>query len=77
MLTNCLKGGCGFGLNSVLARQMRERELQCVGKKVLLLGVCLLSLWGQLSLASSHRSHIVNEARMFAWNLENRNLENR
>ncbi|GAA6096167.1 chemokine-like protein TAFA-2 [Tachysurus ichikawai] len=37
---------------------MRERELWCVGKRVLLLGVCLLSLWGQLSLASSHRSHI-------------------
>ncbi|TVK90477.1 Protein FAM19A2 [Bagarius yarrelli] len=37
---------------------MRERELRCVGKRVLLLGICLLSLWGQLSLASSHRSHI-------------------
>ncbi|KAI4903006.1 hypothetical protein NFI96_012033, partial [Prochilodus magdalenae] len=37
---------------------MRERELRSVGRRVLLLGVCLLSLWGQLSLASSHRSHI-------------------
>ncbi|KAA0712701.1 hypothetical protein E1301_Tti004858 [Triplophysa tibetana] len=41
--------------------RMRERELQCVGRRLLLLGICLLSLWGQLSLASTHRSHIGRE----------------
>uniref|UniRef100_A0A8C1E9E8 TAFA chemokine like family member 3 n=3 Tax=Cyprinus carpio TaxID=7962 RepID=A0A8C1E9E8_CYPCA len=41
-------------------RGMRERELQRVGRRLLLLGICLLSLWGQLSLASTHRSHIVH-----------------
>lgn len=40
--------------------RMRERELQRVGRRLLLLGICLLSLWGQLSLASTHRSHIVH-----------------
>ncbi|KAK9973665.1 hypothetical protein ABG768_024381 [Culter alburnus] len=39
---------------------MRKRELQRVGRRLLLLGICLLSLWGQLSLASTHRSHIVH-----------------
>lgn len=29
-----------------------------MGRRLLLLGICLLSLWGQLSLASTHRSHI-------------------
>ncbi|XP_016395968.1 protein FAM19A2-like isoform X2 [Sinocyclocheilus rhinocerous] len=40
--------------------RMRERELQRVGRRLLLLGICLLTLWGQLSLASTHRSHIVH-----------------
>ncbi|KTF74078.1 hypothetical protein cypCar_00025309 [Cyprinus carpio] len=43
-----------------LHSRMRERELQRVGRRLLLLGICLLSLWGQLSLASTHRSHIVH-----------------
>ncbi|XP_076870316.1 chemokine-like protein TAFA-2 [Brachyhypopomus gauderio] len=45
---------------SITSHRMRERELRCVGRRVLLLAVCLLSLWGQLSMASSHRSHIVH-----------------
>ncbi|CDQ76892.1 unnamed protein product [Oncorhynchus mykiss] len=39
---------------------MRERDLRSVCRRVLLLAVCLVSLWGQLTLASSHRSHIVH-----------------
>ncbi|KAF3856636.1 hypothetical protein F7725_017359 [Dissostichus mawsoni] len=36
---------------------MRERDLQSVCRRALLLTVCMVSLWG---LASSHRSHIVH-----------------
>ncbi|CAL8335947.1 unnamed protein product [Merluccius merluccius] len=39
---------------------MRERDLQSVCRRVLLLIICLVSLCGQLSSASSHRSHIVH-----------------
>ncbi|KAL1272444.1 hypothetical protein QQF64_028306, partial [Cirrhinus molitorella] len=51
---------CTRGIPKGLISQpwMRERELQRVGRRLLLLGICLLSLWGQLSLASTHRSHI-------------------
>ncbi|TNN76481.1 hypothetical protein EYF80_013346 [Liparis tanakae] len=38
---------------------MRERDLQSMCRRALLLTVCMVSLWGQLSSASSHRSHIV------------------
>lgn len=37
---------------------MRERDLQRLCRRALLLTVCMLSLWGQLTSASSHRSHI-------------------
>lgn len=37
---------------------MRERDLQSMCRKALLLTVCMVSLWVQLSGASSHRSHI-------------------
>uniref|UniRef100_A0A3B3DJR0 TAFA chemokine like family member 3 n=2 Tax=Oryzias melastigma TaxID=30732 RepID=A0A3B3DJR0_ORYME len=40
--------------------RMRERDLQSVCRRVLLLTACILSLWGQLASASSHRSHIVH-----------------
>ncbi|KAJ8258017.1 hypothetical protein GJAV_G00192220 [Gymnothorax javanicus] len=39
---------------------MRERDLQSMCKWLLLVTFCLLSLWGRLGLASSHRSHIVH-----------------
>ncbi|TSN76536.1 hypothetical protein Baya_8689 [Bagarius yarrelli] len=38
---------------------MRERDLQRVCSWLLLLTLALLSLWGRLALASSHRNHIV------------------
>lgn len=37
---------------------MRERDLQSMCRRALLLTVCMVSLWGQLTSASSHRSHI-------------------
>lgn len=37
---------------------MQERDLQGVCRRALLLTVCMVSLWGQLTGASSHRSHI-------------------
>ncbi|XP_053171537.1 chemokine-like protein TAFA-2 [Scomber japonicus] len=40
--------------------RMRERDLQSMCRRVLLLTVCMVSLWGQLTSASSHRSHIVH-----------------
>lgn len=40
--------------------RMRERDLQSMCRRALLLTVCMVSLWGQLSSASSHRSHIGN-----------------
>lgn len=40
--------------------RMRERDLQSMCRRALLLTVCMVSLWGQLSSASSHRSHIVH-----------------
>ncbi|KAJ7998718.1 hypothetical protein DPEC_G00207790 [Dallia pectoralis] len=45
---------------SAVSRRMRERDLRSVCRRVLLLAVCVVSLWGQLTLASSHRSHIVH-----------------
>ncbi|XP_075952821.1 chemokine-like protein TAFA-2 [Anarhichas minor] len=39
---------------------MRERDLQSMCRRALLLTVCMVSLWGQLTSASSHRSHIVH-----------------
>uniref|UniRef100_A0A8C8DLN4 TAFA chemokine like family member 3 n=1 Tax=Oryzias sinensis TaxID=183150 RepID=A0A8C8DLN4_9TELE len=39
---------------------MRERDLQSGCRRVLLLTACMLSLWGQLTSSSSHRSHIVH-----------------
>ncbi|CAK6967229.1 chemokine-like protein TAFA-2 [Scomber scombrus] len=41
-------------------RRMRERDLQSMCRRVLLLTVCMVSLWGQLTSTSSHRSHIVH-----------------
>lgn len=41
-----------------LLSRMRERDLQRLCRRALLLTVCMLSLWGQLTSASSHRSHI-------------------
>ncbi|XP_070693438.1 chemokine-like protein TAFA-2 [Pempheris klunzingeri] len=39
---------------------MRERDLQSMCRRALLLTICMVSLWGQLTSASSHRSHIVH-----------------
>ncbi|XP_026022748.1 protein FAM19A2 isoform X1 [Astatotilapia calliptera] len=39
---------------------MQERDLQSMYGRALLLTVCMVSLWGQLTSASSHRSHIVH-----------------
>lgn len=38
--------------------RMQERDLQGMCRRALLLTVCIVSLWGQLTGASSHRSHI-------------------
>ncbi|XP_035243285.1 chemokine-like protein TAFA-2 [Anguilla anguilla] len=48
-------------MKSLIGRtQMRDRELQNACKWGLLLALCLASLWGRLTLAASHRSHIVH-----------------
>ncbi|XP_028849420.1 chemokine-like protein TAFA-2 [Denticeps clupeoides] len=39
---------------------MRERDVPSTCTWALLLMLCLLSLWGRFTLASSHRSHIVH-----------------
>lgn len=44
--------------SSLFLSRMRERDLQGLCRRALLLTVCMLSLWGQLTSASSHRSHI-------------------
>lgn len=38
--------------------RMRERDLQSLCRRALLLTICMVSVWGQLTSASSHRSHI-------------------
>lgn len=38
--------------------RMQEKDLQSMCRRALLLTVCMVSLWGQLTSASSHRSHI-------------------
>lgn len=43
--------------------RMQERDLQSVCRRALLLTVCMVSLWGQLTGASSHRSHIGRQLR--------------
>uniref|UniRef100_A0A3B4VJ74 TAFA chemokine like family member 3 n=4 Tax=Seriola TaxID=8160 RepID=A0A3B4VJ74_SERDU len=40
--------------------RMRKRDLQSMCRRALLLTICMVSLWGQLTSASSHRSHIVH-----------------
>lgn len=45
--------------------RMRERDLQSMCRRVLLLTICMVSLWGQLSSASSHRSHIGTALHVF------------
>lgn len=40
--------------------RMRERDLQSMCRMALLLTVCMVSLWGQLTSATSHRSHAVH-----------------
>ncbi|KAK3539601.1 hypothetical protein QTP70_010244 [Hemibagrus guttatus] len=44
--------------HSSAGNRMRERDLQSVCAWLLLLTLALLSLWGRLALASSHRNHI-------------------
>ncbi|XP_053481324.1 chemokine-like protein TAFA-2 [Ictalurus furcatus] len=43
-----------------MCSRMRERDVQSVCVWLLLLTLALLSLWGRLALASSHRNHIVH-----------------
>ncbi|XP_066480768.1 chemokine-like protein TAFA-3 [Tiliqua scincoides] len=39
---------------------MSERDLRSLSKGVLVLSLCLITLWGRLTLASHHRSHSVH-----------------
>ncbi|KAM8917407.1 chemokine-like protein TAFA-2 isoform 2-T2 [Spinachia spinachia] len=39
---------------------MQERDVRSMCRRALLLTVCMVSLWGQVAGASSHRSHIVH-----------------
>ncbi|KAF7695434.1 hypothetical protein HF521_007157 [Silurus meridionalis] len=49
-----------INLSKRWANRMRERDVQSVCAWLLLLTLALLSLWGRLTLASSHRNHIVH-----------------
>ncbi|XP_031423555.1 chemokine-like protein TAFA-2 [Clupea harengus] len=42
---------------------MRERDLRSMCRRVLLLTFCLLSVWGQMTLALSYRSHVVQHVK--------------
>ncbi|KAL1269821.1 hypothetical protein QQF64_032110, partial [Cirrhinus molitorella] len=52
--------GCHFWCQCVIEIRMQERAVQRVCVWLLLVFLTLLSLWGHLSDASSHRSHIVH-----------------
>ncbi|AWP02471.1 TAFA domain containing protein [Scophthalmus maximus] len=47
-------------IDQLVIARMRKRDLQSMCRRALLLTVCMVSLWGQLTSASSHRSHIVH-----------------
>lgn len=49
----------------ILFSRMRKRDLQSLCRRTLLLTVCMVSLWGQLASASSHRSHIGTPLHVF------------
>lgn len=54
----CVRGWPLMTFFSPFVSRMREQELQRLCRRTLLLTVCMVSLWGQLTSASSHRSHI-------------------
>lgn len=60
----CKYGGL-FIIFCLLFFRMRERDLQSMCRRALLLTVCMVSLWGQLTSASSHRSHIGTTLHVF------------